>query len=132
MTRYDVAQLIGRAWGKAATSSNGVSALKSCGIYPFDPTNIPDHYFALSDSVRDQNLTNDEENQTSRDSPSLLEDNYDTALIHDNDIMLSRSQMTPACYNKEPLQQNYSDVGNEKVDSSLDNQSDSATKELHI
>ncbi|XP_069357516.1 uncharacterized protein [Maniola hyperantus] len=37
LTRYDVSKLIGKAWRKAASVSNGVSALKSCGIYPYDP-----------------------------------------------------------------------------------------------
>lgn len=65
LTRYDVAKLIGRARGKAATIANGVSALKSCGIYPFDPTAIPDHYFALSDSIQNQTSVTDI-NQTLR------------------------------------------------------------------
>lgn len=56
LTRYDVSKLIGKAWGKAATVANGISALKSCGIYPFDPNIIPDHYFSLSDAVQEQGL----------------------------------------------------------------------------
>jgi hypothetical protein len=45
LTRYDVSKLIGKAWSKAGTISNGVSALKSCGMFPYDPNAIPDHYF---------------------------------------------------------------------------------------
>lgn len=77
LTRYDVSKLIGKAWGKAATVSNGVSALKSCGIFPFDPSAIPDHYFSLSDSLQEQNLmeiaTQNKDKETPTASSSLLE-----------------------------------------------------------
>ncbi|XP_026323303.1 uncharacterized protein LOC113232741 [Hyposmocoma kahamanoa] len=75
LTRYDVSKLIGGAWGKAATIRNGVSALKSCGIYPFNPSAIPEHYFSLSDSLREQDLVENaqnDEDDTSTESMSLL------------------------------------------------------------
>lgn len=53
-TCYDDSKLIGKAWRTAATVSNGVSASRSGGI--FNPKAIPDHYFSLSDSLREQNL----------------------------------------------------------------------------
>lgn len=56
LTRYDVSKLIGKAWGKAASVSNGIAALKSCGIYPYDPNAIPEHYFSLSDTLREHDL----------------------------------------------------------------------------
>lgn len=63
LTRYDVSKLIGKAWGKAASISNGVSALRSTGIFPYDPSTIPEHYFSLSDALHEQNLIEfDEEN----------------------------------------------------------------------
>lgn len=85
LTRYDVSKLIGIAWGKAATIPNGISALKSCGIYPYDPNAIPEHYFSLSDSVQNENLTieiQEEQNETLRpiESPSTLVGFDDTFL----------------------------------------------------
>ncbi|KAI4460649.1 hypothetical protein MML48_5g00008303 [Holotrichia oblita] len=51
LTRHQVSALIGRAWGRAATVANGVSAMKCTGIYPYDPSAIPDHYFSITDSI---------------------------------------------------------------------------------
>lgn len=128
LTRYDVSKLIGRAWGKAATNANGVSALRSCGIYPFNPTAIPDHYFALSDSIRAQDLPSmipsvtqqitNEENENSRGSPSLLEQNYETELIHENDVMSVHVDLPTYC-----------DLRNENIEnvSSLCSQPNNAT-----
>lgn len=75
LTRYDVSKLIGGAWGKAATIRNSISALKSCGIYPFNPSAIPEHYFSLSDSLREQDLVENapnDEDDTSTEPMSLL------------------------------------------------------------
>lgn len=49
LTRYNVSKLIGKAWGKAASVSNGIAALKSCGIY------------LISDTLREQDLVDDEQ-----------------------------------------------------------------------
>ncbi|CAH1959173.1 unnamed protein product [Acanthoscelides obtectus] len=77
LTRYDVSKLIGKAWGKAATVSNGVSALKCCGIYPFDPHAIADYHFSLSDSLQEQNLVDIDEvnNQSTRSTDESLTGN---------------------------------------------------------
>lgn len=37
LTRYHISKLIGKAWGKAASVANGVSAMKATGIYPYYP-----------------------------------------------------------------------------------------------
>lgn len=56
LTCYDVSKLIGKAWSKTASISNGISALKSTGIYPYDSNAIPDSFFALFDALHEQNL----------------------------------------------------------------------------
>ncbi|CAH2101205.1 unnamed protein product [Euphydryas editha] len=63
LTRYDVSKLIGEAWGKAASVSNGIFALRSCGIYPYDANAIQEHYFSLSYALKDQDLLANEPNE---------------------------------------------------------------------
>ncbi|KAJ3622488.1 hypothetical protein MTP99_002995 [Tenebrio molitor] len=46
----NVAALIGNAWSRAATVSNGVARFKAAGTYPYDPSVIPEHLFAISDA----------------------------------------------------------------------------------
>jgi hypothetical protein len=50
LNRRNVAALIGNAWSRAATVSNGVAGFKAVGIYPYDPSVIPEHLFAISDA----------------------------------------------------------------------------------
>lgn len=50
ISRLVAGRLIGNAWTKAATTSNAISGFRACGIYPFDPSAIPEHFFAISDS----------------------------------------------------------------------------------
>ncbi|KAL3289044.1 hypothetical protein HHI36_003487 [Cryptolaemus montrouzieri] len=59
INRYIAGKLIGNAWARAATSSNAVNGFRACGIFPYNPSAIPDSYFAISDNSF-QNL--DEEN----------------------------------------------------------------------
>ncbi|KAL3287968.1 hypothetical protein HHI36_002424 [Cryptolaemus montrouzieri] len=59
INRYVAGKLIGNAWARAATSSNAVNGFRACGIFPYNPSAIPDSYFAISDNSF-QNL--DEEN----------------------------------------------------------------------
>jgi hypothetical protein len=51
LTRYQVGDLIGRAWGKAATNGNALSGFTACGIYPLNPNAIPDHFFTISENT---------------------------------------------------------------------------------
>lgn len=46
--RYQFGSIFSRAWAKAVTPSNICSGFKATGIYPFDPTAIPDEAFAPS------------------------------------------------------------------------------------
>ncbi|KAL3266005.1 hypothetical protein HHI36_010194 [Cryptolaemus montrouzieri] len=59
INRYIAGKLIGNAWARAATSSTAVNGFRACGIFPYNPSAIPDSYFAISDNSF-QNL--DEEN----------------------------------------------------------------------
>ncbi|KAL3274369.1 hypothetical protein HHI36_015767 [Cryptolaemus montrouzieri] len=60
---------LGNAWARAATSSNAVNGFRACGIFPYNPSAIPDSYFAISDNSF-QNL--DEEN-LAQDQPVARE-----------------------------------------------------------
>ncbi|KAL3274265.1 hypothetical protein HHI36_015674 [Cryptolaemus montrouzieri] len=69
INRYIAGKLIGNAWARAATSSNAVNGFRACGIFPYNPSAIPDSYFAISDNSF-QNL--DEEN-LAQDQPVARE-----------------------------------------------------------
>ncbi|KAL3279848.1 hypothetical protein HHI36_017354 [Cryptolaemus montrouzieri] len=64
-----IRQAEGNAWARAATSSNAVNGFRACGIFPYNPSAIPDSYFAISDNSF-QNL--DEEN-LAQDQPVARE-----------------------------------------------------------
>lgn len=51
ISRLQVGNIIGQAWGKAATVGNGVSGFKACGLFPLIPNAIPNHFFAISDLI---------------------------------------------------------------------------------
>ncbi|KAL3265293.1 hypothetical protein HHI36_009503 [Cryptolaemus montrouzieri] len=69
INRYIAGKLIGNAWARAATSSDAVNGFRACGIFPYNPSAIPDSYFAISDNSF-QNL--DEEN-LAQDQPVARE-----------------------------------------------------------
>lgn len=48
---------------KAASLSNDLPAWGSCGINLYDPNNIPDHHFSLSDALKNQDLKAIEPNE---------------------------------------------------------------------
>ena len=47
ITRLQFGELICEAWGKAATTQNAVSGFKATGIFPFNPSAIPDYAYGL-------------------------------------------------------------------------------------
>lgn len=51
LNRHNVSALIGNAWVKAATVNNAVSGFRATGIFPYDASVIPDHFFAISDAA---------------------------------------------------------------------------------
>ncbi|CAH1972346.1 unnamed protein product [Acanthoscelides obtectus] len=50
LSRINISRLIGNAWGKAATVANATSGFRACGIYPYNPQAIPEHFFSISDA----------------------------------------------------------------------------------
>lgn len=90
INRYQVGPLISRAWVKAATVGNGINGFVSTGIHPLNRHIIPDHFFAISDSIAvaaqnhensnsfnatvqqlcDQNMQKDQSPKSSRNFPS--------------------------------------------------------------
>lgn len=51
LNRHNVSALIGKAWVKSASVCNAVSGFKATGIYPYDPSVIPEHFFNISDAA---------------------------------------------------------------------------------
>lgn len=50
LSRINISRLIGNAWGKAATVANGIAGFRACGIHPYNPQEIPEHFFSISDA----------------------------------------------------------------------------------
>lgn len=56
ITRLQFGRLLTVAWNQAATAGNGSAGFSACGIYPYDPQQVPHHVFAISDrAVGDSN-----------------------------------------------------------------------------
>lgn len=51
LSRYQVGEILGKAWMRAATPANAISGFKGTGIYPLDQNAIPGHFFAISDGT---------------------------------------------------------------------------------
>lgn len=54
LSRTTIARLIGNAWGKSATVANATAGFRACGIHPFNPQVVPDHFFSISDASTSQ------------------------------------------------------------------------------
>ncbi|KAI4462668.1 hypothetical protein MML48_4g00001117 [Holotrichia oblita] len=67
ITRLQFSELLSEAWGKSATPQNAISAFRATGIYPLNPSAIPDCAFCLA---QDQVLSN--ANKIQQKSPSKL------------------------------------------------------------
>lgn len=104
ITRHNCAQLIGRAWLRAATPSNALGGFRGSGIYPLDPHAIPDSEFTIAESNPENNTTqNDEEvdepacNMANRPSQEMLTDDRDSpSLINPNAAVLREEDETDA------------------------------------
>jgi hypothetical protein len=46
--RLQSGQLLSKAWGRSATTGNGVSGFKATSIHPFDSSAVPEHAFSIS------------------------------------------------------------------------------------
>ncbi|XP_035432885.2 uncharacterized protein LOC118264478 [Spodoptera frugiperda] len=53
ITRLSFGSLLNKAWGKAATAENAISGFRASGVFPFNPTAIPDYAF-ISDRPPDE------------------------------------------------------------------------------
>ncbi|KAJ8945474.1 hypothetical protein NQ314_009226, partial [Rhamnusium bicolor] len=60
--RLQFASLLNADWCKAATIQNGTSGFRTCGIYPFNPEQIPDYAFVLDKVAQVQENLNPEKN----------------------------------------------------------------------
>lgn len=65
LSRLQFGQMLSEGWGKACTVSNAVAGFKATGIFPFQPSAIPEHAFLISDAA------NVETNRTETSSVSL-------------------------------------------------------------
>lgn len=55
ITQYQVAQLVGEAYGKTCTIETAISCLKSTGIWPLDKNVFKDHEFAAAVALAEPN-----------------------------------------------------------------------------
>lgn len=75
ISRLTFGRLLNESWIQSATMKNGVSGFNATGIYPFCPSAIPEHAFALSDQIPllSGNSNQDKEIPTSTPSSSMQE-----------------------------------------------------------
>lgn len=74
LSRYQVGQILGKAWMRAATAANAISGFKGTGIYPLDENAIPEHFFAIADEATanaDQNVPNEEKKENLKEMTLL-------------------------------------------------------------
>lgn len=57
LNRYQLGPLLNTAWSKAASVGNGTSGFSATGIYPFNRNALPDHYFAISDTMETEDAS---------------------------------------------------------------------------
>ncbi|XP_018359931.1 PREDICTED: uncharacterized protein LOC108759131 isoform X2 [Trachymyrmex cornetzi] len=60
LTRYQFGDLLCNAWNLATTVSNGTSGFKACGIFPYNPAQIPEHAFRISNTSEELKDTSTE------------------------------------------------------------------------
>jgi hypothetical protein len=65
ITRLQFGQPVATAWGRSATTGNGVSGFRTTGTHPFDPSAIKKHAFSMS-----QRHVNDEDRQLQPEADS--------------------------------------------------------------
>lgn len=58
LSRTNISRLIGNAWGKAATVANAIAGFRACGIHPYNPQAIPEHFYSISDASLSSISTN--------------------------------------------------------------------------
>lgn len=83
--RLQFASLLNVAWCKAATIQNGTSGFRTCGIYPFNPEQIPDYAFLVDDVVQVQGLNPEENINHEQNENDNAPDLHRQHAIADND-----------------------------------------------
>ncbi|XP_050298737.1 uncharacterized protein LOC126737743 isoform X3 [Anthonomus grandis grandis] len=82
INRLQFGQLLTKAWSKAATVENAVSAFRSTGVCPFNPSAIPEYAYSGSEEKminldntatvnNDANRANNDENQMSKQEQAI-------------------------------------------------------------
>lgn len=90
--RLQFASLLNIAWCKAATIQNGVSGFRTCGIYPFNPEQIPDYAFVMDEIAQVQQNLNPEENLINgQNENGNFPDNQRQDVIATNDVREDRN-----------------------------------------
>lgn len=95
LTRYQFGGLLSNAWSLAATVSNGTSGFKVCGIFPYDPAQIPEHAFRIasaSEALKDtftqpenEELENISEQHTNTQSTDMSQINASPVVLAYNE-----------------------------------------------
>ncbi|KAK9711244.1 hypothetical protein QE152_g25573 [Popillia japonica] len=50
ITTYQAGKLIGAAWIRATSTVSAISGFKACGIFPYNPNAIPEHYYTVAET----------------------------------------------------------------------------------
>ncbi|KAK9680522.1 hypothetical protein QE152_g39032 [Popillia japonica] len=74
VTQYQVAELLGEAYAKAATIENAVNGFRAAGVWPVNRHVFKDSDFVASETVTVRNMQADQNNNTSNPNNSDSED----------------------------------------------------------
>lgn len=69
ITKFSFGHIFSKVWPKATVASNVISGFRATGIYPYDPTVIPDIAFAPSEITQQKSLLDTSIPSTSKSTP---------------------------------------------------------------
>jgi len=72
VARTNFCGLLKKAWMESVTSSNAIAGFRACGIYPFDPSAVPDEAYLPSTLNTVQQMANDEGLSNSNETPTAV------------------------------------------------------------
>lgn len=95
--RLQFGKLLGEAWGKSASVQNALSAFKSTGIVPFDPSVIPDYAYLciINDSANDRPDSLTEIDSISEPNPLIICNNDISESTPSTSRQQDHSEITP-------------------------------------
>lgn len=106
INRLVAGKLIGNAWTRAASSSNAISGFRACGIYPFNPSAVPESFFAISDiSLSNQRPTEDNAVENDAPEPEQISSNRSTPVVDRVLSNITPNYMDISYRNEEALEQ---------------------------